>query len=88
LRAGEPITVAAIGGSVSFGHGLYDAGFKQEKEGPGNLHWRIFNWINAQFPHKDHKFVNGAVPGGSELTVNMQYERSADAMTLDFPFAI
>lgn len=63
LRNGQPVTISAIGGSVSAGHGLYLSGFERERDGPGNLHWRIYNWITEQYPHPDHKFVNGAVAG-------------------------
>ncbi|KAJ9091210.1 hypothetical protein QFC19_009206 [Naganishia cerealis] len=26
------------------------------------MHRQIFDWIQRKFPHKDHKFVNGAIP--------------------------
>jgi hypothetical protein len=28
-----------------------------------NLHVRIFDWLNATFPHVDNQFVNGAQGG-------------------------
>ena len=63
LRSGQPVVIAAVGGSVSAGHGLYAEGFDLEMEGPGNMHWRIFDWITRQYPHSEHRFVNGAIPG-------------------------
>lgn len=65
LRSGQPVIVAAVGGSVSFGHGLFAQGYKSENKGPGNMHWRIFDWITSQYPNEEHQFVNGAIAGAS-----------------------
>ena len=37
-----------------------------EKEGPKNMHRQVYDWIQSKFPHKDHKFANGAIPASGE----------------------
>ncbi|KAJ9121924.1 hypothetical protein QFC24_004506 [Naganishia onofrii] len=67
LQNGEPISFGVIGGSVSSGHGLIVRGPTDERNGPLNMHKRIFDYLTAKYPHPDHKFTNGAVSAtGSE----------------------
>eukprot|EP00884_Botryococcus_braunii_P006900 jgi/Botrbrau1/16210/Bobra.314_2s0004.1 len=62
LIAGQPITVAALGGSIMFGGETYMA--RKEKD---PFLSQMFMWLNASFPHPGHKFHNGAMPA-SEST--------------------
>jgi hypothetical protein len=72
LDSGKAITVGVLGGSVSAGHGLYASGFPAEREGEGNMHWRVFDWVRKRWPVTEgegHRFVNGAVAGtGTSLS--------------------
>ena len=51
---GEPVKIAALGGSVTVGHNV------QNKQ----TAWlyRVFDWINTTFPHPEHQFINKAIP--------------------------
>ncbi|TXT11073.1 hypothetical protein VHUM_01824 [Vanrija humicola] len=71
---GEPFTVAAIGGSVSKGRGLTPPkNAPQDADGEihgattlysrENLHFLVFDWLNATFPNAGNRFVNGAQGG-------------------------
>eukprot|EP00887_Chlorella_sp_A99_P003010 scaffold9.g3010.t1 len=54
LVAGEPVTIVAIGGSVTAGAGVGN-----------NLQWayvsRFLSWINSTFPHPQHRLLNQGV---------------------------
>lgn len=54
LAAGKGVTVVALGGSVSAGHGLED---------PANG-WisRVFAWLETTFPTARHRLLNHAIP--------------------------
>lgn len=54
LFAGKPITVVALGGSISAGHGVAD---------PENG-WtsRVFKWLEQTFPNAGHTLLNHAIP--------------------------
>ncbi len=47
--AGEPITMVALGGSITCGQGGRDV--------PSYIE-QVFQWINATFPHPGHTFIN------------------------------
>jgi hypothetical protein len=53
--AGEPITVALLGGSVSAGRDVY---FKRQSDA---FFGQLTAWINETFPNANHKFHNGAM---------------------------
>ncbi|KAG7562433.1 hypothetical protein FFLO_02107 [Filobasidium floriforme] len=65
LQNGQPITVSVVGGSNSAGHGLFYDGWPDEYASPGNMHYRVYEWIKERFPHEGHRFVNGAIPGAT-----------------------
>ena len=48
-HAGQPITMVALGGSVTSGTGT----FKLENT------WvhRVFSWVQRVFPHEQHRYV-------------------------------
>ncbi|TXT15739.1 hypothetical protein VHUM_00242 [Vanrija humicola] len=48
MRAGKPVKMATLGGSVSAGHGIRGQG--SEKYAPSNLNVRVFSWLNQTFP--------------------------------------
>lgn len=54
FAAGEALTVVALGGSISAGHGVHD---------PGNG-WvsRVFTWLQETFPSAKHNLLNRAIP--------------------------
>ena len=48
--AGQPITITALGGSVTAGSGVWRS--------QNSWTARFFSWVNETFPHKDHVFLN------------------------------
>lgn len=56
LKQGKPVTVVALGGSVTFGSQV--ANPNENAFFP-----RISKWIQNHFPNPDHVFLNSAVPG-------------------------
>ena len=44
LRAGRPVKVVTLGGSVTYGHGVEDLSLSYPS--------RFFQFINASFPHR------------------------------------
>ena len=52
--AGQPVTVAVVGGSVSAGIGVL--------QGNNSYVQRLYKWIDTTFPHKNHKLLNFALP--------------------------
>ncbi|EGG09161.1 uncharacterized protein MELLADRAFT_104472 [Melampsora larici-populina 98AG31] len=65
LQDGKTVKVGVVGGSVSFGHGMY-------KHGPGTIYSeRVLDWIKATYPNNpssNHELFNGAVPGSSVVS--------------------
>ena len=53
-----PACAVSIGGSVSWGHGA-------SVRGQTDLPALVFQWMNATFPHPQHKFLNRAISGGA-----------------------
>lgn len=53
LLAGQPVHVAVVGGSVTWGQGAIHG---------GNFGVRFFNWVNATWPSPHHRFTNAAKP--------------------------
>lgn len=48
--AGEPVSVVILGGSITCGGDTREL---------GEVWWyRVFNWINATYPHEDHTYHN------------------------------
>lgn len=69
MRAGKPFTMAAIGGSVSMGHGLKAEEPKAYSE--LNMHTRVFAWLDAQFPAAAGSVQNPAKrPADTNVYVN------------------
>ena len=56
--AGKPIGVGISGGSITIGTGTKT--FNED-----GFFGRIVSWINATYPHSDHKFVNGGMGGST-----------------------
>ncbi|EFN53595.1 expressed protein [Chlorella variabilis] len=56
LLNGEPISVAAVGGSITWGEGA-------ENVGQTDYAARVFAWIRETFPKANHTLVNAAIPG-------------------------
>ncbi|KAL4853770.1 Cell cycle and apoptosis regulator protein 2 [Chlorella vulgaris] len=56
LLAGEPISVAFIGGSSTWGQGAWNVGMPDFPS-------IVFKWLRETFPGANHTLVNGAVPG-------------------------
>jgi len=56
LLLGQPLRVAFLGGSITFGH---------HTSWKDNTHYVGFasDWIKTAFPHPDHKLSNGGIPG-------------------------
>ncbi len=55
---GKPIGVGISGGSITIGTGTKT--FNED-----GFFGRIVSWINATYPHADHKFVNGGMGGST-----------------------
>ena len=52
--AGQPVTFAVVGGSISAGVGPIAANNSYVS--------RVFNWVNTTFPHAEHQFHVFALP--------------------------
>ncbi|KAH9811241.1 hypothetical protein DFH28DRAFT_901020 [Melampsora americana] len=65
LQKGKAVKIGVVGGSVSFGHGMY-------KHGPGTIYSeRVLEWIKTTYPtnsNSHHELFNGAVPGSSVVS--------------------
>lgn len=92
MRAGEPFTMASIGGSVSAGHGLRNPG--GNLYAPTNMHRKFFDHLNRVFPAADgvimkegrkgrnvNAFVNGAEPARGECQYSGQATDEQEATT-------
>lgn len=77
MRAGKPISMGTLGGSVSTGHGIENQG--SQRYAASNLNVRLFSWLNATFPAAGgsafdepaaktdvNVYVNGAEPARGE----------------------
>jgi hypothetical protein len=62
LKRGERVVVTAIGGSVTHGHGGPPGSSEPALGFPGSWSRLVFDFIAARWRHKDHLYVNGAVP--------------------------
>lgn len=76
------MTVVALGGSVTAGSGVW----RQENSWAS----RVFHWIQATFPNKDHVLMNKAVPAVtsayiSPCVLNMVPENT-DLVLMEFTF--
>lgn len=58
FNAGKPVGVGISGGSITIGTGTKT--FNED-----GFFGRIVSWINATYPHPDHKFVNGGMGGST-----------------------
>ena len=56
LLAGQPTHLSVLGGSVSFG-----TTFTTSKS-RALFHWKVYQYLNASFPHAQHEHFMGAVP--------------------------
>ncbi|KAL7421285.1 hypothetical protein Q5752_004170 [Cryptotrichosporon argae] len=56
LVDGQPISLAALGGSITAGHSLNFTA--------GEITWpqMVYDWIQAEYPNPAHKYKSGAVP--------------------------
>ncbi|KAL4421917.1 hypothetical protein ABPG77_005201 [Micractinium sp. CCAP 211/92] len=81
LLAGKPIKVVTLGGAVAQGRGTSDAAATSYPS-------RLFQFINASFPHGGHVFVNrgraGASSGALAACLARDVPGDADLITLDF----
>lgn len=94
LNSGQPITISAIGGSITHGHGAGSA--SQPLHGDPNLlhghpgSWSriVFDYVQGAWPNAKHTYSNGAVPAtGSDffsLCVERQVPQSADIVFMEF----
>jgi hypothetical protein len=62
LDRGEPAVVAALGGSVTRGHGGGPFAGERKLGHPGSWSRLVYDYIKARWPHADHAYANGAVP--------------------------
>jgi hypothetical protein len=62
LDRGEPAVVAALGGSVTRGHGGGPFAGERKLGHPGSWSRLVYDYIKARWPHPDHAYANGAVP--------------------------
>lgn len=60
--AGEPISVAFLGGSITYGGDVY-----LPRRGTESYAGQVLTWINQTFPNAGHKFVIGG-RGATEST--------------------
>ncbi|EFN56843.1 hypothetical protein CHLNCDRAFT_144427 [Chlorella variabilis] len=74
LLSGQAVTVVSIGGSVSWGHGA-------SVRGQTDLPALVFQWMNATFPHPQHKFLNQAISAtpSNYFTLCLQWHVPPDA---------
>lgn len=74
LLAREPIVAVTIGSSVTAGHTTYVD--------------RFFEWINTNFPHKQHKLVNSGIPStGTDVfaaCIDRLVPADADLVVVEF----
>ena len=66
LEAGEPIMFGVLGGSISAGSTLG----VHLRRGRWLWHGRLFEWLNATWPHAAHRRFNGAVPASTPSYVD------------------
>ncbi|PSC68178.1 Acyl-coenzyme A thioesterase THEM4 isoform A [Micractinium conductrix] len=80
LMAGKPIKVFTLGASVTRGIGTTDRRYSYAS--------RLFEWIQAAFPHKDHVFVNRGIGGTSSAIYSVcaehMVQEDADLIVLEF----
>ena len=82
IATGSAITVVALGGSISAGHGVVD---------PGNG-WvsRVFSWIEDTFPGPKHRLLNRAIPattsGYISACVPELIPRTTDLVILEYTY--
>lgn len=80
LLAGQPVTVVALGGSVTYGHGVDDA----SQAYPA----LFFAFLNASFPNREHVLLNRGLPGAtSQVTapcVHSMVPPTADLVIVEF----
>ncbi|KAL4437433.1 hypothetical protein ABPG75_004572 [Micractinium tetrahymenae] len=83
LLAGKPIKVVTLGGSVTQGSGASDAASTSYAA-------RLFQFINAAFPHRDHTLLNRGRGGGSsaDLAACLEHILPADADLITLEFSV
>ena len=88
LHSGGPITLSALGGSVTRGHGGPSGSGDRNTGHVGSWSRLVFDYISRRWPHKDHLYVNGAVPatGSQHFAVCLKYHVHArsDLVLLEF----
>lgn len=81
LLRGEAVTVAVVGGSISWGQGAHQVGIDDYAS-------RIFTWITGTFPHANHTLINGAVPGTPSSYMALCYKwhipETADLVVVEY----
>ncbi|EIE19265.1 hypothetical protein COCSUDRAFT_58561 [Coccomyxa subellipsoidea C-169] len=82
LLRGEPVTMVTLGGSISAGQGVT---VSSDAYIP-----RIYEWVSSVFPHKNHRFLNRALPGTTSSYVSpcalQMVPPEADFVMLEFTF--
>jgi hypothetical protein len=75
LDRGEAVVVAALGGSVTRGHGGGPNAGDRKLGHPGSWSRLVYDYIKARWPHTDHAYANGAVPATGARRAARQNER-------------
>ncbi|KAI7842833.1 hypothetical protein COHA_003579 [Chlorella ohadii] len=78
LLDGQPITVAFLGGSITWGRGGYEG---------GSFTNRFTAWLNATFPHPGHRIINHGLPAVTSALFAACYDKvpeDTDLIILDF----
>ena len=80
--AGQPITAVLLGGSITAGTGLTAL--------ENSWGSRFFHWVQATFPHQQHRLVNEAMPAVSSAYIAPCVEAlvpgNTDLVIMEFSF--
>jgi hypothetical protein len=80
LNLGLPITLSALGGSITAGHGGPPGAFDKRTGNRGSWSRLVFDYIVATWPGAPHVYVNGAVPatGSDYFSICLQRHLTPD----------
>ena len=90
LNEGQPVTVTALGGSVTRGHGGPPGSGDHTQGHPGSWSRLVFDYIAQRWPNKDNLYVNGAVPatGSQHFATCLKYHMHPRSNLVLLEFAV
>ena len=90
LHSGGPVTLSALGGSVTRGHGGPPGAGDRATGHVGSWSRLVFDYISRRWPHEEHLYVNGAVPatGSQHFATCLKYHVHANSNLVLLEFAV